>query len=383
MKSHNHNSSDTAPFKAIKIGKTFYSCSTCRARKVKCNGIRPTCNTCLMQDRICNYQENIFTELAKEVDDINKKLNRINAALKKISNNSKAKNLKVSPENIKYFGIYKHLQELFNLKKDLNNEGRNRLRVKNVPKNDNFQENSDIQSLDLDAEIGLLLSKSALEFGYLDVEDDLILKVIEKISKESIISTILSKDYIISRLKDKSLPAYMKFSILAVGSKLFDTHTFFNDHLYMCGSNYAEKAFELLSTNLDQPNLDKIFTALVLAIHYDAISKFSRSYYLVGLARRYAYLLRMNIMDASTNKVVRSKVDWVFMEYKRRMWWFLYVRDVIIGLNYGSVNKISLKDIAVNLPSHDYYFHNYNSDPSLPRPFTTRKVKVRKIGLYR
>ncbi|OMJ12801.1 hypothetical protein AYI70_g8896, partial [Smittium culicis] len=365
MKKHNRNTSDTGPFKAMKIGKTFYSCSTCRERKVRCNGIRPTCNTCLMHDRICNYQENTPTEITKEVDSINKKLNRINAALKKISTISKAKNLKVSPENMKSVEIYNNLQELFNLKKSLNIEGRDRIRVNCINKNYNSKESIEIQALDLDTEIGLLLSKSALEFGYLDVEDDFIIKVVEKISKECILSTILSKDYIISRIKDKSLPEYMKFSILAVGSKLFDCHTFFNDHLYMCGSTYAEKAFELLSSNLDQPNLDKIFTALALVIHYDAISKFSRSFYLVDLARRYAYLLRMNIMDASTNKGVSTKADWVFIEYKRRMWWFLYVRNVIIGLNYGSVKKISPKDIAVNLPSHDYFFHNYNSDPSL------------------
>ncbi|OMJ23943.1 Quinic acid utilization activator, partial [Smittium culicis] len=365
MKNHNRNISHNGPFKVMKIGKTFYSCSTCRERKVKCNGIRPTCNTCLMYDRVCNYQENTPTEVTKDVDNINKKLNRINAALKKISTISKAKNLKVSPENMKSVGIYNNLQDLFDLKNRINIEERDRLRVNCINKNYNSQESIEVQVLDLDAEIGLLLSKSALEFGYLDVEDDFIIKVVEKISKERILSTILSNDYIISRIKDKSLPAYMKFSILALGSKLSDGHTFFNGHFYMCGSTYAEKAFELLSSNLDQPNLDKIFTALALVIHYDAISKFSRSFYLVDLARRYAYLLRMNIMDASTNKGVSTKADWVFIEYKRRMWWFLYARSVIIGLNYGSVNKISPKDIAVNLPSHDYFFHNYNSDPSL------------------
>ncbi|OMJ21054.1 hypothetical protein AYI70_g3712 [Smittium culicis] len=70
-------------------------------------------------------------------------------------------------------------------------------------------------------------------------------------------------------------------------------------------------------------------------------------------------------MDASKYKRSKSRQDWISFEYKRRVWWFLYIRNVIIGLNYGTIIKISSNDMAVNFPSNDYYFQNYNSDPSL------------------
>ncbi|OMJ16360.1 hypothetical protein AYI70_g6649 [Smittium culicis] len=133
----------------------------------------------------------------------------------------------------------------------------------------------------------------------------------------------------------------------------------------MCGSLYADTAFEILSNDLGNPSVDKILSCLFLVLHYDAISKFSRSFFLISLSNKYAYLLRMSVMDASKYKRSKSRQDWISFEYKRRVWWFLYIRNVIIGLNYGTIIKISSNDMAVNFPSNDYYFQNYNSDPSL------------------
>ncbi|OMJ21970.1 hypothetical protein AYI69_g5593 [Smittium culicis] len=257
--------SQLEPLKTVKKARFFFSCQVCRVKKVKCNGVRPTCGTCTTFDRT-------------------------------------------------YF------------------------------------------------ELDLFLSKFALEFGYIDVGDDIIIKIIKKISPGSILSIVLSSDHIISRLKDKTLPEHMKLSILAVGSKLFDSHSFFNNHLYMCGSNYAEKAYQILIEELDKPSIDKIFSALTLIIHFDSISKFSQSIFLIDLANKYAYMLRLNKIDASKFKTANFNQDWILQEYKRRVWWFLYVRNVVLSLNVGTVNKISPKDIAVNLPSNDYYFNNYNPE---------------------
>ncbi|OMJ22779.1 Oleate-activated transcription factor 1 [Smittium culicis] len=273
------------PFKAIKKGKSFFSCQVCRKKKVKCDSVRPRCGTCITYDRKCNYEENETNEkLSKEVEN---------------------------------------------------------------------------------SELSLFLSKFALGFGYIDVGDDIIIKIVKKLPPGSILSIALSRDYIISRLKNKTLPEHMKLSILAIGSKIFDSHSLFNNHLYMCGSTYAEKAYQILIDEMDKPSLDKIFSALTLVIHYGAISKISRTIFLIGLATKYAYMLRLNKMDASKYKTVNCNQDWIFQEYKRRIWWYLYVRNVIVDLSYGTANKISPKDMAVNLPSNDYYFNNYNSDPYL------------------
>ncbi|OMJ16395.1 hypothetical protein AYI69_g7851 [Smittium culicis] len=217
----------------------------------------------------------------------------------------------------------------------------------------------------INTEINLLLSKSALEFGYLDIDDDLVIQVIDKILQESFLSFVLSRDYVLFRLKNNSLPLHMKYSIIAVGSKLFENHVFFNNHLYMCGTVYADKAFEILSNDLGHPCIDKIFSALILVGHYEAVSSLTRTLFLTDLSIKYAYLLKMNIMDASKYNVSKSNDDWISLEYKRRVWWFLYLKCVAFGITFGSTNKISLKDVAVNLPSKDYLYHNYVTDPSL------------------
>ncbi|OMJ20170.1 hypothetical protein AYI70_g4279 [Smittium culicis] len=84
-------------------------------------------------------------------------------------------------------------------------------------------------------------------------------------------------------------------------------------------------------------------------------------------------------MDSTKYSRANSNEEWVLSEVKRRIWWYLYIRNVMTSLNLGTINKISPKDMAVKLPSHDYYFQNYDSDPSLKDynlnlPSTSNKI---------
>ncbi|OMJ19266.1 Zinc finger transcription factor YRR1 [Smittium culicis] len=353
MNSSEGEISDLGQFRTMKRGKTFYSCAVCRDRKVKCDGIRPACSTCIKYDRTCNYKEcPVAEEVTKDIESVIKKLARINEAMKKVRILSKYKRINSFPKSPNSCMKLKNcLKELFNLKKKLNKVGRQISLEKKLHKSEtaNFQidncSDKDSTSIDFDEEISKLLSKSALEFGYLDIDDDFIIRIIEKIPMDSLISSILSKNYIIDRLKNNNLPDYMKFSILSVGSKIFEDHSFLNDHLYLCGSTYAEKAFEIISSNLDHPSVDKIFSALLLVIHYDDISNPSRTNFLIDLSTKYAFILRMNIMDTSKKKIPKKSDEWISLEYKRRVWWLLYIRTVINGVNSSTVNKISIRPI--------------------------------------
>ncbi|OMJ19212.1 multidrug resistance regulator 2 [Smittium culicis] len=355
--------SNTGHFKAMKKGKTFYSCTSCRERKVKCDGMRPTCSTCVSQDRTCNYQETTLKEeVTKEAEMINKKLDNINNALKKINKLCKSRNILNSSKSP--LNLNKPLKDLLDLKKEFDNWGNGCSKIKTSTKIES-SEDKKCDSVVIDSEINLILSSSALEFGYLDIADKLFIQVVDKISKDSILSTLIGKDYILSRLKDKSLPLHMKYSILSVGSKLLESYTFFNNHIYMCGSNYAEKAFEIISNDLANPSVDKIFSALILVVHYNAVSNFNRSLFLVYTSTKYAYLLKLNVLDASKYKKPKSNQEWISFEFKRRVWWFLYIRQVSLWMHEGTIERISSRDIAVKLPSNDYYYNNYNSDPCL------------------
>ncbi|OMJ20997.1 hypothetical protein AYI70_g3750 [Smittium culicis] len=360
-------------YKIIKKGRTFYSCETCRERKVRCDGLRPICSTCRNFDRTCNYQEiAVNSDVIEEIDLINKKLASINNALKKIEKLSKSVDNPMAHARLSFSSkLNTCLHEFVSINKELNswnsdsyNSDSNKIIENSIDKKIHVKDKKRYRHK-IDSEINLLLSKSALELGSLDIDDDLVIQVIEKISKESHLYLILSKDHIVSRVKDNTLPLHTKLSILAIGSKLFENHVFLNNHLYICGSVYAEKAFEILTSDLSHPCIDKIFSALILVGHYYAVSNLSRTLFLTDLSVKYAYLLKINTMDASKYNKSRSNEDWISLEYKRRVWWYLYIRSVFIGVSYGSTNKISLKDVAVDLPSNDYYYHNYISDTSI------------------
>ncbi|OMJ29365.1 Quinic acid utilization activator [Smittium culicis] len=74
MKNINGEMSDIGPFRTIKKWKTFYSCTVCREKRVKCDGIRPSCSTCATYDRTCNYGEvSISEEVTNEKHHLNTK----------------------------------------------------------------------------------------------------------------------------------------------------------------------------------------------------------------------------------------------------------------------------------------------------------------------
>ncbi|OMJ20091.1 hypothetical protein AYI70_g4334 [Smittium culicis] len=258
-------------WKSMVFGNVVCSCVTCRSKKSKCDGVRPKCGTCTNFDRTCGYVEsfNASSEF-KNIDSLHAKILNINKTIR----------------SIKY---------LENLKKKYREQSSSNkitaLKSKEKIIIDNEYEDIDYGPLDLilnesmdnlSSGIESMVITSGLEIGSLDVEDELLIEIKKKISESSLIGNVLSRKYLLHRVKNKSVPEYMKYSILSFGVKLLDNHIVFKDHLYMCGSIYAKKALELILSENVKMSADKVFSLVILAIHFMGLGNIFLSTRLTG-----------------------------------------------------------------------------------------------------
>ncbi|OLY82444.1 hypothetical protein AYI68_g3436 [Smittium mucronatum] len=123
---------------------------------------------------------------------------------------------------------------------------------------------------------------SLLELGYLNIEDDTFSMANDLFFVKSFLFFPLSRAVFLSRLKKKSIPKYMKYALLCCCAKLIPRPKFFKGGMNLVGSRYADEAFKLLKSNLSDITIDKIFSSVILSVHYANFSKLNHSLYLIG-----------------------------------------------------------------------------------------------------
>ncbi|OMJ21270.1 hypothetical protein AYI70_g3577 [Smittium culicis] len=66
-------------------------------------------------------------------------------------------------------------------------------------------------------------------------------------------------------------------------------------------------------------------------------------------------------MDSKKKPKYKSIFEWREVEYKRRVWWLIYILNINLNLNAGGSSFIQNENIFVNLPSNDDYYNNNKS----------------------
>ncbi|OMJ21282.1 hypothetical protein AYI70_g3569 [Smittium culicis] len=256
---------DFKQYRIMKIGNFFFSCSICRDKKIRCDGVRPICGNCSRYDKFCNYEENYSNhDLLKDFDKVGNKLYNISNVIEKIKSP-----ITDFEQKVNEFRPYPHKNEVENSKNF------QKLQIETPIK---YSVDTFIQSSGKVKKAKCtIISKTRLETEFADTEDSVISSLIDKIFCKNIFSYILCKKDILLRLKSNSLPSYMKLSILSFGAKHFNIPNIFQNHIYMRGSAYAKKALLEILSDQNKVNLDKIFSLILISTHYSGVCKTHQS----------------------------------------------------------------------------------------------------------
>ncbi|OMJ21249.1 hypothetical protein AYI70_g3587 [Smittium culicis] len=289
-------------FTALKYGKTFHSCETCRKKRIKCDGERPKCGICAKSNRLCNYKEAPkLNEICHESEQIDRRLENINKNINKI------------PKSVQNSYKRKTSDQFYHTQSIIRPENSAQIPNKRKFGNENKSCETECRSKTNEQKIlELIFNESSLEIGNFEITDDYPADISNKILTKSTLSMILSKTQFFWKLERKLIPDYMKYALLSFGIKFLDNHDYFKNHLYMSGSIYANKAVDLIMLSQSEISVDKIFSLCILSYHYTGISNSSKANYLLDLASRYCLILKINKMD--NTKHVKMKSNYQIIE---------------------------------------------------------------------
>ncbi|OMJ12952.1 putative transcriptional regulatory protein [Smittium culicis] len=243
-------------FRVMKLGNVFYSCAICRDKKNRCDGVRPICGTCKNNNKSCNYEENFSNkDQIRDFDNICNKLARIGKLFQFINVHHNTKRKRASSSSNRH--------EIAKRSKFFDDFNISNLETCSL----------DPINIDLNTVTRSIIEKVGLDTEFTDSEDVLLANIINSLSRKSLYSYILSSGHILSRIKNRSLPTYMKYSILSFGVKFLKNYKIFENHVYIRGSTYAQKALNLITSANTQINADIVFSLLLLSNHYSGINK--------------------------------------------------------------------------------------------------------------
>ncbi|KAJ3098486.1 hypothetical protein HDU97_003985 [Phlyctochytrium planicorne] len=139
------------------------------------------------------------------------------------------------------------------------------------------------------------------------------------------------------------------------------------DMLYNNGDIFYNKARELVDHYMDVPNTSTVTALLCLATYAAGSGRGSAAWMYSGMAIRMAQELKLNIepeFDESSS--VGTKMSWLERERRRRIWWTCFVLDRYAGAAADRSMIINEKDCKVYLPSAESLWKSVSNNNEEP-----------------
>ncbi|PVU94603.1 hypothetical protein BB560_005924 [Smittium megazygosporum] len=343
------------------FGNILFSCTVCRRKKKKCNGQRPNCSSCIKHNVACNYTVSYSDSInQKDIDLINDKIERINVAIDYLEHilspsshafESLSSELIISnpPVTIQKF-INRTIPELLS-KKSLNSRLSNQTIsiLKNISSNLNI--------------LSSLSSSSFIELGYHKIDKFYLLKMMENVgNSSSALSFVFRFSFIRNQILSGTISKAFVAGFLAYTSKFIEDSAVFKSNSSFSGSYYIKMVFDLLCQDMENTSVFTCLASAFVGVYHFFIGNFSQALNFLELAIKDSRVLGLSKLDFSETNYKENTPEWEELEFKRRVWWVIYVCIVYCGL--GSNRNITIDDdyICVKLPKNDIYYRDGTTD---------------------
>ncbi|KAJ2657403.1 hypothetical protein IWW48_004532 [Coemansia sp. RSA 1200] len=166
----------------------------------------------------------------------------------------------------------------------------------------------------------------------------------------------ISLPTVLRRLRSGKLPEYIICGCIAIAARFSNRPEFNCTPRYNAGREYAKRAAELVSGLIDKPDPDVVFCMVMLSLYEWGCGLGESAWSYTGMATRLAQRLRLHLVDETdfTENEEGRDTSWGSTEWKRRMWWCVYISDrtsLIVASRPATVHD---DDYVVNLPTYDH-----------------------------
>lgn len=384
--------------------KRHIACELCRRRKLKCNGVKPSCDTCTRLKKACQYtavhkksgpQRGYLKKLESRLEQLEQLLAKTKPEA--VSNNYvTAEEPTITPScGNTLLSSKKQSTSSAEQSYSVPNTAGNTAKIPKQPYLSTAEDellseiksphsNKDPEAVKEAARRAMSIPGTRMDmFGFdkpvndnstelmpLNVEEPYPCEeVITQLVTEFFSSTqpcfhFLHKNRFQSMLSLGKIKPHLLYSVLLTGASFSDNHLFhLQDQMYKRAVKYIFKT-ENFGYGEEMVNLQYVQSLVLIAIHENRIGSFGRAWLTVGKAIRAANQnnlheieLLVNVRECFNMHVSFDPFNTYDIDERRRTFWTVYVLDKYCAMGSGWPTGIKLNEIKTHLPLDDDLFH--------------------------
>ncbi|KAJ2492826.1 hypothetical protein IWW37_001124 [Coemansia sp. RSA 2050] len=161
---------------------------------------------------------------------------------------------------------------------------------------------------------------------------------------------------LVRRLHSGQLPEFIVCATVALAARFSNRPEFVCTPRYNAGREYARRAAELVAGLVDRPDPDVVFCLVMLSLYEWGCGRGESAWTYTGMATRLAQRCRLHLIDEDDFNENAGEQDrsWANTEWRRRLWWHVYTGDrtsVIVASRPATMHD---DDCVVDPPTHDH-----------------------------
>ncbi|KAG0327014.1 hypothetical protein BGZ99_008564 [Dissophora globulifera] len=357
----------------IKRKRLTQACDPCRKKKIKCNGVKPSCAHCTKLNATCTYlpstkkrgpRQGYIELLERRLDKMEQLLQHGPAAIdpelldsKSIlssrlrpgnhrsssptedsASTAKESRARVEPED-RYFGATAGF----------------------TTQQANYDKQNDPSKTVAEAKSGSQSTLSRRDWGknpIYGIKDELprkeILDHLVELFFDSIYFQlpIIHPGTFMKQYKEGKVSPNLLNSMCAAVARFSQHPDVVTTPKFLAGEPFAASVRGNLLSSIDIPTVSNVQSLLLLSMYEYGAARGPRAWMFGGMAVRQAQELGLNREDSSP--VFHLNGDWVMRETRRRTFWACFMFDVLASSSSGRPRMMDERDCEVLLPSEDH-----------------------------
>ncbi|GJJ69666.1 hypothetical protein EMPS_02014 [Entomortierella parvispora] len=371
---HEHSQDGSAS--TVKRKRLTLACSNCRRKKIKCDGVKPTCANCAKLGVECAYLPSMKKRGPRQgyIELLEKRLDKMEQLLQQgpgaaavdpeLLDSSSIRNSRLRPGNNNY-------------RRSNSPDSRHGVsRPKEDPEERYFGTTAGYTSQHLeydkqnDESKGVVgprySSQSTLpqkgsgdrpKYPIYGIKDDIprkdILDHLIQLFFDSIYFQlpIIHPGTFMKQYKEGKVSPNLLNAMCAAVARFSNHPDVMTTPAFMAGEPFATNVRASLVDSIDIPTVSNVQALVYLSMYEYGAARGPRAWMFGGMALRLAQELGLNREDSSP--VFYLKGDWVMRETRRRTFWACFMLDVLASSSSGRPRMMDERDCEVLLPSED------------------------------
>ncbi|KAI9284826.1 fungal-specific transcription factor domain-containing protein [Umbelopsis sp. AD052] len=344
------------------------ACDVCRRKKIKCDGAKPACANCVRMKQECSYLPSNKKRGPRQgyIELLEKRLDKMEKMLQNNPGDTSPEDISPTDFDAPLFQPTKSHRQFSTDSEDqakplVNGRTHGSLDQSPVPSPTSPSSRLSQFSPIMSHSSNSLTSRSNnAEDGGLpssDVIEHLVAVYFEHLYP---MMPILHPKFFMERIRNKKCPEVLLLSVMALSARFSTRSDILENPPWLSGEKYASRARKIINNIFDYPSLSSAQALLLLGIYEYGCSRGPRSWMLLGMALRMCTELGMHkeSLHESDFSAPLTEDEWVDKESRRRLFWQIYIIDILACANSGRPRSIGEQDCQLLLPSDDGCWSN-------------------------